>query len=182
MAHRPVGIGGSFSVSVGSATTSGPITVFSDTIRIVPTSNCFVKVDGDPISTSADYYAASTREYTLALSPSSGRIVGIVTGAITLLDFPEGTASPFSVGDYVSLTSIGQSYYNFTHKKILNIMSSSNVGGFYSRRIVVENDSSGISTSFTAQDGDLRKSVKVSAFGVTAGALYYQQVQISGDA
>jgi hypothetical protein len=182
MAHKPVGIGSSFSVSAGAATTSSPISVLCDTIRIVPTANCFIKVDGEPTATSGDYYASSSREYTLALSPASGRVTGITTGATTFIDFPEGTASPFSVNDYVTLVSVGQSYYNFTHKRVTDVLTSAGVGGFYSRRIVIDHNSSGIATAYTAQDADLRKSVKVSAFGLAAGAIYHQQVQISGDA
>jgi hypothetical protein len=182
MAHKPVGIGGSFSVSAGAATTSIPISVLCDTIRIVPTANCFVKIDGEPTAATTDYYAPSVKDYTLALSPASGRVAGIITGATTFIDFPEGTASPFSVNDYVSLVSVGQSYYNFTHKRVTEVLTSSGVNGYYSRRIIVDHNSAGIVTAYTTKDADLRKSIKVSAYGLAAGALYYQQVQISGDA
>lgn len=182
MAHKPVGVGSSFSVSVGSATTSNPISVLCDTLRVVPTANCFIKIDGEPSASSSDYYTTSTRDYTLALSPASANVVGIITGTTTSIDFPEGTASPFSVNDYVSLVSIGQSYYNFSHKRVTQVLTSSGVNGYFSRRIVIDHNSTGIVTAYTAKDADLRKSVKVSAFGLSSGAVYYQQVQISGDA
>lgn len=182
MAHKPVSIGNSFSVSAGAATTSSAFQVYSDTIRIVSTANAFVKVDSEPTATTGDYYVSSNDEYTLALSPASCKVAGITTGATTNIDFPEGMASPFEVGDYVSLTSPNQSYYNFTHKRVSQVLTSSNYQGYFSRRIVVENNSSGIVTSYIPLDADLRKSVKVSAYGVGSGALYYQQVQISGHA
>lgn len=182
MAHKPVSVGSSFSVSAGAATTSAAFPIYSDTVRIVSTANAFVKVDSEPTATVADYYAISNTEHTLALSPASCKIAGITTGATTVIDFPEGMASPFEVGDYVSLTSPNQSYYNFTHKRVAQVLTSSGYQGYYSRRIIVENNSSGIVTAYTPLDADLRKSVKISAFGVGSGALYYQQVQISGDA
>lgn len=182
MAHKPVGVGSSFSVTSAGVTTSNPFSIYSDTLRIVPTANAFVKIDSEPAATTGDYYAYANEHFTLALSPASSRVVGIVTGSTTSIDFPQGTASPFEVGDYVSLVSVGQSYYNFTHKRVSEVLTSSGYNGYFSRRIVVENNSSGIVTAFTAQDGDLRKSVKVSAYGLGAGAIYYQQVQISGHA
>jgi hypothetical protein len=181
MAHKPVGVGSSFSVSAGAASTSTSFPVYTDTLRIVSTANAFIKIDSEPTSSPSDYYVNTSRDYTLALSPSSSIISGITTGTTTTIDFPEGMATPFSVGDYVSLTSVGQSYHNFTHKRVSNVLTSSGVNGFHSRRIIIENNSSGIVTTFNS-DGELRSSVKVSAYGVGAGAIYYQQVQISGDA
>lgn len=183
MAHKPVGIGSSFSVTAGSATTSQPFQIYSDTIRIVPTANAFIKVDSEPSANSGDYYVSSNREYTLALTRLSSRVAGIITGTNTIIDFPEGTHSPFSVGDYVSLVSPNQGYYNFTHKRVLEVKTyHSGPEAFYSKRIVVENNSTGIATAYTAYDADLRTSAKISAFGLGSGAIYYQQVQISGDA
>jgi hypothetical protein len=181
MAHKPVSVGSSFGVSVGSATSSAPFSVYSDTLRIVSTANAFIKIDSEPAATPSDYYVNSVKDYTLALTPASSIVAGITTGATTTIDFPQGMASPFEVGDYVSLVSVGQSYYNFTHKRVSNVLTSSGVDGYFSRRIIVENNSSGIVTAFTAQ-AELRKSIRVSAYGVTAGAIYHQQVQISGDA
>ena len=94
----------------------------------------------------------------------------------------EGTESPFVVGDYVTLTSAGQSYYNFTHQPVTAVNTTTGFNGYYSKRITVATNTSGIVTAFTASDGDMRKSVKVSAYGTGSGALYYQQVQSAGDA
>lgn len=182
-AHKPVGVGSSFSVSAGAATTSQPFQVYSDTLRIVPTVSAFIKIDSEPTANAGDYYVTSNREYTLALTRISSRVAGIVTGTTTIIDFPEGTHSPFNVGDYVSLTSPNQSYYNFTHKRVLEVKDfHSGPERFYSKRIVVDNNSSGITTAYTRYDADLRTSVKISAYGSGAGTIYYQQVQISGDA
>lgn len=183
MAHKPVGVGSSFAVSAGTATTSQPFQIYSDTLRIVPTANAFVVVDSEPSATPGNYYVVANNAYTLALSPVSARVSGITTGATTIIDFPDGTFSPFNIGDYVSLTSPNQSYYNFTHKRVTNIQTAfSGVDGYRSRRIIVDNNSSGIVTAYSAYDADLRASAKISAYGLGSGAVYYHQVQISGDA
>jgi hypothetical protein len=182
MTHKPIGSGSSVFILSGAASTSSAFPVQSDTLRLVAVSSgVFVKVDSEPTASSSDYYIAANTSATLALSPSSQRVVGITTGATTIIDFPDGTGSPFEKGDYVTLTAPNQSYYNFSHKQVLSVNDSAGVGGYYSTRIVVDANTSGIVTAFDDY-GDLRKSLKVGTFGTGAGTLYYQQVQISGDA
>lgn len=182
MAHKPVGNGSSIAITSGAASTSSAFSVYSDTLRVVAVSSgVFVKIDSEPTTTSSDYYVAANTSATLALSPASQRVIGITTGATTIIDFPSGTGTPFEQGDYVSLTCPNQTYYNFTHKQVLSVNNTSGVGGYYSTRIIVNNNTSGIVTTFNDY-GDLRKSLKVGTFGTGAGTLYYQQVQISGDA
>jgi hypothetical protein len=48
--------------------------------------------------------------------------------------------------------------------------------------MTVDYNSSGIATAFSSPDAVVINSNKVSAYGVGSGTLYYQQVQISGDA
>jgi hypothetical protein len=182
MAHRPVGSGSSVAIASGAASTSSPFSVYSDTLRVVAVSaGVFVKIDSEPLSTSSDYYVPANSSATLALSPASQRVAGITTGATTIIDFPSGTGSPFDQGDYVSLNCPNQSFYNFTHKQVLSVNNTADVSGYFSTRITVNNNSSGIVTAFSDY-GDMRKSLKVGTFGTGAGTLYYQQVQISGDA
>ena len=182
MAHKPVGSGSSIAISSGAASTSSAFSVFTDTLRVVAVSaGVFVKIDSEPTASSSDYYVAANSSATLAITPGSGRVVGVTTGATTTIDFPQGTGCPFNVGDYVTLTCPTQSYYNFSHKQITSIDNSAGVGGYYFTRIFVDTNTSGIVTAFS-DAGDLRKSLKVGTYGTGAGALYYQQVQISGDA
>jgi hypothetical protein len=95
---------------------------------------------------------------------------------------PEGTQVPFAVGDYVSLTASGQSYYDFTHQEVLSVDTSAGVDGYFQTRMTVNYNSSGIVTAFSSPDATISNSNKVSAYGAGSGTLYYQQVQISGDA
>jgi hypothetical protein len=182
MAHKPVGSGSSVSIVSGAASTSSPFSVYSDTLRVVAvTAGVFVKIDSEPAATPADYYVPANSSATLSLTPASQRVVGITTGETTIIDFPSGTGSPFEQGDYVSLTCFNQDFYNFTHKQVLSVNNTADPSGYYSTRIIVDNNSSGIVTAFDDY-GDMRKSLKVGTFGTGAGTLYYQQVQISGDA
>ena len=182
MTHRPVGAGSSFAFTAGTATTSTAFTVQSDTLRVVATGAAFISVGATPSATAADYYVLANTPATIALTKASNRVVGVRTGTTTIVTVPEGTQVPFGVGDYVTLTASGQSYYNFTHQRVISVDTSSNVGGYYQTRMTVDYNSSGIVTAFAPADASVVASNKVSVYGVGAGALYYQQVQITNQA
>jgi hypothetical protein len=183
MAHRPVGAGSSFTFTAGAASTSSAFTVQSSVLRVVAVGGAaFISVGATPSATAADYYVPSGETVTVALTKASNRVVGITTGTTTIVTVPEGTQVPFGVGDYVTLTASGQTYYNFSHQQVLSVDTTSGVGGYYQTRMVVNYNSSGIVTAFASPDASVIASNKVSAFGAGAGTLYYQQVQISGQA
>ena len=183
MAHKPVGTGSSFAFSAGAASTSNSFSVQSSVLRVVAVgAAAHVSVDGNPSASNGDYYVPSGGTATLALTRASNRVVGVTTGATTVIDVPEGTQVPFGVGDYVTLTASGQSYYDFSHKEVLAVDTSSGVNGYYQMRMTVANDSSGIVTAFSSPDATISISNKVSAYGTGSGTLHYQQVQITGDA
>ncbi len=185
MAHRPVGVGSSFSFTAGSASTSAnSFAVQSSVLRVVAEgAGAYVKIGvGTPSASNTDYYVPSGGTATLALTKASNRVAGIVTGTTTVVVVPEGMQVPFGVGDYVTLTASGQSYYDFTHKEVLSVDTSASVNGYYQTRMTVANNSSGIVTAFSSPDATVSISNKVSAYGAGSGTLYYQQVQITGDA
>ena len=183
MAHRPVGIGSSFTFTAGAAATSVAFPVQSSVLRVVAVNgDAFISVGGTPSATVNDYYVPTGGTATLALTKASNRVIGISTGVTTVVTVPEGMQVPFGIGDYVTLTSIGQTYYNFEHKEVLSVDTSSGVNGYYQTRMTVNHNSSGILTAFSPQDASVTISNKVSARGVGSGTLYYQQVQISGQA
>ena len=185
MTHRPVGAGSSFAFNAGTATTSTDFIIQSDTVRVVAvTSPAFISVGSTPSATAADYYVPVNVPTTLALTKASNRVVGIITGATTVISVPEGTQVPFGIGDYVTLTVSGQTYHSFTHQRIISVDNTSGVGGYYQTRMTVDYNSSGILTAFspTVSNASIVASNKISAYGVGAGALYYQQVQITNQA
>ena len=181
MAHRPVGAGSSVAFTSGTATTSTAFSVQSSVIRVVAVGGgAHVSVGATPSATRSDYYVPSGTVETLALTKASNRVAGVTTGATTIINAPEGTQIPFGVGDYVTLT--GSTYHNFTHQEVLSVDTSAGFDGYFQTRMTVNYDSSGIVTAFSASDASVTISNKVSAYGVGSGTLYYQQVQIAGEA
>jgi len=179
--HKPVGLGSSIAITSGTATTSSALSVQTKALRVVATAPAFIAIGTNPTASTTDYYVPSGGTAVLALSPASQTVVGITTGTTTTITFPEGTGSPFGVGDFVSLTSVGQPYYNFTYQPVTAVDSSTGYNGYFSTRVSIGTNTSGIATAFST-DGNLRKSIKISAYGAGAGSLYYQQIQIAGDA
>ena len=183
MAHRPVGAGSSFSFSAGAASTSSAFSVQSSVLRVVAVGGAaHVTVGTNPLATNADYYIPANGTATLALTKASNRVVGVTTGTTTIVSVPQGTQVPFSVGDYVSLTASGQSYYDFTHIEVLSVDTSTDIDGYHQTIMTVNYNTSGIVTAFSSPNASVTLSNKVSAYGAGSGTLYYQQVQISGDA
>ena len=183
MAHRPVGAGSSFAFTAGSAATSTSFSVQSSVLRVVAVGGAaHISIGGSVSATSADYFVPSGGTATLGLTKAMNRVAGVTTGSTTVITVPEGTQVPFGVGDYVSLTANGQTYYNFTHQEVLSVDTSSGVDGYFQTRMTVDYNSSGIVTAFSSPDAVVINSNKVSAYGVGSGTLYHQQVQISGDA
>ena len=183
MAHRPVGAGSSFNFTAGAASTSSAFSVQSSVLRVVAVGGAaHVAIGVTPAATNTDYYIPSGETVTLGLTKASNRVVGVTTGTTTIVTVPEGTQVPFGVGDYVTLTATGQSYYNFTHQQVLSVDTSAGVGGYYQTRMTVNYNSSGIVTAFSSTDASVIISNKISAYGVTSGTLYFQQVQITGQA
>ena len=184
MAHRPVGAGASFAFTAGTSSTSAAFSVQSDALRVVAVgAAAHVAIAASPIAATTDYYIPSGSAVTLALTKASNRVVGVTTGTSTILTFAEGTQAPFGVGDFITLTATGQSYYNFTHQQVASVDTSSGVNGYFQGRITVSYNSSGIVTAFAATDATAVVSQKIAAFGAGgAGTLYYQQVQITNQA
>jgi hypothetical protein len=183
MAHRPVGAGSSFTFTAGAASTSSAFTVQSSVLRVVAVGgSAHVAIGVTPAATNTDYYVPAGDTATLGLTKASNRVVGVTTGTTTIVTVPEGTQVPFAVGDYVTLTVTGQSYYNFTHQQVLSIDNTAGVDGYFQTRMTVNYNSSGIVTTFSAADASVVVSNKISAYGVGSGTLYFQQVQITGQA
>ena len=194
MTLRPVGTGTSITTGTASQQ-SEPISGKSTAIRIFAASqNAFVAIGTEPTATTNDFAIPSGTVGTLAFSNTSAKVASISTSTTyTIIDFPQGTASPFGVGDYVSLdlaAGSSQDYYNFTHKRVYAVYDSGNTAdayageNYFGNRIIIENDyGRNISTSLIDNNTSLRASLKVAAITDSgSGKAYIQQVQISGDA
>ena len=208
MALNPVGAGTSLAlVAAGTVVQNqtGAQTHQSAYLRCVAV-DCPVNVAVSGGSTAAAtagitsfFIRKDTSETLFIGKPRSNRVTGLTTetdGTVTI-DFAEGTGSPFNGGDAVSLTVTGQTYYNFSHKIVNSVNSTSGLNGYYSTRINVNYDygddnPGGIQTTFNnagqVSYAEMRSSFVVGAQSATGlgaqgiGALYIQQVQTSGDA
>ena len=196
MAHQPVGSGASIALTTDTAnTTSSGIAQKSDTLRVVlvgadAVQGAHVAIGTDASASASSYYVAKNVPASISLSrPSSQRVVGITTGSTTLIDFPEGTGTPFAVGSRVNLTVTDQSYYDDVvgFATVTKVWSGAGRNGYHSTRVTVDANTAGIVTAYSSDNyAELRNSFKVSALakgGAATGksTLYYQQVQITGE-
>ena len=195
MALNPVVSGASIALTTDTANTTSSIAQKANTLRVVlvgadAVQGAHVAIGTDASATTSDFYVVKNEPASINIfRPSSQRVVGITTGATTLIDFPEGTGSPFAVGSRVDLTVTGQSYYDDAvgFATVSKVWSGSGRNGYFSTRITVDADTSGIVTAYSSDNyAELRNSFKISALakgGAVTGksTLYYQQVQISGE-
>ena len=194
MTLRTVGAGTSITTGAASQQ-SVPISGKSTAIRVVATGqNTHVAIGTEPTAAVTDFVVPKDSAATLAFSNTSAKVVSISTSTTyTLIDFPQGTSSPFGVGDYVTLDladGSDQDYYPFTHKRVYAVYDKGRTAyarqgeNWFGQRIVIENDyGRNISTSLLDNNTTLRASFKVAARTDTgSGKLYIQQVQISGEA
>ena len=189
MTLRTVGAG--TSITTGAASQQSiPISGKSTTIRVVATGqNTHVAIGTEPTAAVTDFVVPKDSAATLAFSNTSARIVSYTKGTTTILDFPEGTSSPFGVGDYVSLSCPANTDFNFTHKRVKTVYDKARTSqayageNYFGQRIIVEHNSGSVSGTFNDPDATLRGSFKVAARTDSgSGKLYIQQVQIAGDA
>ena len=189
MTLRTVGAG--TSITTGAASQQSiPISGKSTAIRVVATGqNTHVAIGTEPTAAVTDFVVPKDSAATLGFTNTSARVVSYTKGTTTTIDFPEGTSSPFAVGDYVSLSCSSQTDFDFTHARVKTVYDKSRTSlrgvgeNWFGQRIIVEHNSGSVSGTFNDPDATLRASFKVAARTDSgSGKLYIQQVQISGDA
>ena len=118
-ALKPVGVNTTFATSTTSAQ-SVNILQQSDSIRVVAEgAGVHVAIGTNPTATVDNFYVGVQDDQQISLGPvRSQRVVGVTTGTTTIIDFPEGTGSPFEIGDAVSLTVTGQSNFDFACQQV----------------------------------------------------------------
>ena len=189
MTLRTVGAGTSITTGAASQQ-SVPISGKSTAIRVVATGqNTHVAIGTEPAAAVTDFVVPKDSAATLAISNASARVTSYTKGTTTIIDFPQGTSSPFGVGQYVSLSCSTQTDFDFTHKRVKSVYNASSAPNYgagenwFGQRIIVEHNSGSVSGTFNDPDATLRCSFKVAARTDSgSGKLYIQQVQISGEA
>ena len=191
MAYRSVGVGTSVTIPnpAAAAVQTDYFDVQTETIRLVAVgADCHVTVGSTPSATTQNLYIPSGGSMSLGMTKASQRVVGLTTHATaTTVTFPEGQFCPFGVGDYISVTGTGDAgITSFTrHKRVLTVDTSASYDGDFSTSCTIAADT----RKCNASDGDFTDaraiaSNKVSVLGANSsnGALYVQQVQITGEA
>ena len=194
MALRTVGNGSSLPI-VSTAQTSAAFTVQSNVVKIVAKgAGAHVKIDSTafPAATTSDFYVhAGGVGESLAQTKGSQRVVGITTGATTILEAPEGTAMPFHVGEFVTLDTANDANYTtiLNHVEVTAVQQhipTFDGSGLSRSNITVSANTSGIITAFnSASHATVSRSHKISCVAATGegtGVLHFQQVQTTGSA
>ena len=183
MAHQPVGDLQTITTSATSARVQ--FTVQSDTVRVVPTgNNVHVAIGTTATATTSDYFVVAGESATLNLCrASSSRVVGVATGAATVISLPEGMGNPFNVDDVLTISGItGVTGFNTT-AKVVSIQEARTIGyAQFGAKLTVDHDSRALnSDNAVTTAAEARRTLTVAARTDSgSGKLYVQQVQISG--
>ena len=199
MALQPVGSGSS--IASGASASHAKFSHQSDVIRVYADGcTATVAVGNTAVATATDFIVPANHEpVTINIGkPRNQRVVGLTTTNTTVIvDFPEGTGCPFSVGQRVSLTVTDPQnrHFEFTDKPVASINNSSNVGGFFGTRLVVTHSYGaivGVHTAYVegpSTSAELRDVIHISALAkpnshgnAATGAVYFQQVQVTSGA
>ena len=189
MAHQQVGDLVSFTATASSVQSSA-IPQKSQYLRVVAIDqDAHVAIGTNPTATTANYYVVADQPEVISIGqPRSQPVVGITTGATTVLEFQEGTGSQFTVGDTVSLTVTGQTSYNFSDKIVTEVNAKSADGSGngtqgFSIIIPLSSNTVAIATAYSASNfAELTNVFKVAGIrgGGTNAVVKVQQVQVVG--
>ena len=186
--HNPVGISTTITLSDGTSTQGAALDQQSNTLRITAiTAGAHIGIGSFPVGYTTSYYVAKDTTALLSLGPVfSQRVTGVSTsGTSTILSLAEGGGSQFRVNDAISFTSTNKSDYDFSHKIVTAVSQPDITAADQRATITVDHDYGSSFTTAWARDnsqGEVRNSFKVAALGDGTGTLYYQQVQVTGDA
>ena len=155
----------------------------TDAIRIVAlTKNAYVSIGSEPEAGPTNFLVTVGEPEILSLgAPKSQQVVAVTVGTATTVSLPEGMGCPFNVGDTVSLTVTGQSYYDFSHQSVTAVNTGNRIDG-YTPKVSISTSTAGIVTALSASSrATLRNSLKIAAEAAAgAGTLHCQQVQNAG--
>ena len=141
--------------TAGAATTSNPIALKSGYLRVsTGLTSVYVETGSDPVATINSFQISPYGNEVLKERIARQRIVGITTGASTVILFDENASNPFLLGDYVTIQNAQPAGINTEHKLITAVSDDS---------VTISHDSSSIVGVITATNANLARSVKVSA-------------------
>ena len=144
-------------------TLSDPIALKSGYLR-VSTGSTPVYVEtgiGTPVANVDSFHLGPFRNEVLKERIARQRIVGITTGASTVVLFDNNAGNPFLVGDYASIEGVATAGINTEHKEVTEV---------YNDSLVLNYDTSSVTSVtgvITVTGASIARSVKVSVLAAT---------------
>ena len=145
--------------TVGSAVTSNPIALKSGYLRVsTGLTSVYVETGGTPEATVDSFHLGTYGNEVLKERIARQRIVGITTGASTVVLFDNNAGNPFLVGDYASIEGVTTAGINTEHKEVTAV---------YNDSLILDYDTSTVTGVITVTGASIARSVKVSVLAAT---------------
>ena len=145
--------------TVGSAVTSNPIALKSGYLRVsTGLTSVYVETGGTPVATVNSFNLGPYGNEVLKERIARQRIVGITTGASTVVLFDNNAGNPFLVGDYASIEGVTTAGINTEHKEVTAV---------YNDSLVLNHNTSSVTGVITATNASIARSVKVSVLAAS---------------
>ena len=141
-------------------TLSDPIALKSGYLRVSAgeVTSVFVETGGTPVATVDSFHLGPYGNEVLKERIARQRIVGITTGASTVVLFDNNAGNPFLVGDYASIEGVTTAGINTEHKEVTDV---------YNDSLVLDYDTSSVTGVITATNASIARSVKVSVLAAS---------------
>jgi len=146
--------------NASTPTLSDPIALKSGYLR-VSTGSTPIYVEtgiGTPVATVDSFHLGPYGNEVLKERIARQRIVGITTGASTVVLFDNNAGNPFLVGDYASIEGVTTAGINTEHKEVTDV---------YNDSLVLDYDTSSVTGVITATNASIARSVKVSVLAAS---------------
>ena len=141
-------------------TLSDPIALKSGYLRIsTGTTPVYVETGIGPVATVNSFNLGPYGNEVLKERIARQRIVGITTGASTVVLFDNNAGNPFLVGDYASIEGVTTAGINTEHKEVTAV---------YNDSLVLNHNTSSVTGVITATNASIARSVKVSVLAASA--------------
>ena len=146
--------------TVGSAVTSNPIALKSGYLRVsTGGTSVYVETGETPVANVNSFHLGPYGNEVLKERIARQRIVGITTGASTVVLFDNNAGNPFLVGDYASIEGVTTAGINTEHKEVTAV---------YNDSLVLNHNTSSVTGVITATNASIARSVKVSVLAASA--------------
>ena len=140
-------------------TLSDPIALKSGYLRVsTGSTSVYVETGGTPEATVDSFHLGTYGNEVLKERIARQRIVGITTGASTVVLFDNNAGNPFLVGDYASIEGVTTAGINTEHKEVTEV---------YNDSLVLNYDTSSVTEMITVTGASIARSVKVSVLAAT---------------